>query len=346
MKILLLVLALCGSVSAQCPDIPIVDCLALPNGTVLVEWEPTPGIVHGTFMVRRSGVTVAIVPESTTFFVDAPPVGAYTYTVWSGCGGGGASCGGHNGLIGQIRISNVQAQPGADATVTVSLAHNATQGFNGLTTGFSHDPDLLTPVSVEALPAVLGVNGGQGPEFLELYPLVGVGAAGVHGVAVFFTGSLLGPDSMIPPGGSIPLFDITYEVNAGASDGDTSIVKVDPLVGANPIGFAYVVSAVVFDEPLNQPLPGTVLVREQVSFIPGDVNGNGAIELMDPIGALQWMFMSLSVTCPMAIDANEDGLTMVDDVIYMLMYLFTSGPGMGGVCRTTAYHNCTNGVCP
>lgn len=333
-------------VAAQCPDVPLVECTSLPNGEVLVEWLPYPGVDYVSYDVRRSGVVIATVPVEQTSFIDSPPTGAYTYTVWSGCGGGGDSCGGHAGITGQIHISSESADPGSTVTVQVLLDHDAAQGFNGLTTGFSHNPTILEPISVEAGPEVLDVNGGLGPEFLELYHDVPVGIQGDSGVIVFFTGSLLGPDSMIAPGTNIVLFEITYAVNPNAPIGAESVIEVEPMIGANPVGFAYVVSAVVMAEPIDPPLPGVVVVGEASAFRPGDMDSSGAVGLADAIAMLQFLFVGMAVPCERTVDANLDDQRTLTDPIFVLQYAFASGPAPYSRCMVSPTVDCAIGTCP
>lgn len=346
MGILAVSLLFGGVASAQCPDVPLVECSSLPNGDVLIEWVPYPGVDYVSYDVRRSGVVVATLPVTQTSYIDSPPTGAYTYTIWSGCGGGGDSCGGHSGISGQIHISSESANPGETVTVQVLLDHDAAQGFNGLTTGFSHNPSILIPISIEAGPAVLGVNGGQGPEFLELYPNVPVGMEGDSGVVVFFTGSLLGPSSMIAPGVDIVLFEITYEVSASAPVGSASAIEVEPMVGANPVGFAYVVSAVVMSEPISEPLSGVVVVGNANPFQPGDMNASGVVGLEDAISMLQFLFMGASVPCERAVDANMDGEKTLTDPIFVLQYAFAGGPNPYMGCVVAPEVECGLGMCP
>ncbi|HAK97441.1 MAG TPA: hypothetical protein DCM87_21250, partial [Planctomycetes bacterium] len=58
-------------------------------------------------------------------------------------------------------------------------------------------------------------------------------------------------------------------------------------------------------------------------FRRGDVNGDGAIDIADPIGLLQQLFAGRPMNrCEDALDANDDGAVNVADPICILAYLF------------------------
>jgi hypothetical protein len=79
------------------------------------------------------------------------------------------------------------------------------------------------------------------------------------------------------------------------------------------------------------PEPGTPASAE---FRRGDVNGDGLLDIADPVNDLGCLFACFP-TCPDANDANDDGLWDIADPIYTLGYLFLFGappPSPGLVC--------------
>ncbi|MFN0058671.1 MAG: Kazal-type serine protease inhibitor domain-containing protein [Planctomycetota bacterium] len=60
-------------------------------------------------------------------------------------------------------------------------------------------------------------------------------------------------------------------------------------------------------------------------FIRGDNNGDGVVNIADPVGILDYLFVSGITSCLDATDANDDGLSNVADPIFLLTFLFSMG---------------------
>ncbi|MCI0651135.1 MAG: hypothetical protein L0Z55_04560 [Planctomycetes bacterium] len=61
------------------------------------------------------------------------------------------------------------------------------------------------------------------------------------------------------------------------------------------------------------------------SYRRGDVNGDDALNLADPIIILGYLYANGAQICPDAGDANDDGAVALDDVLSLLVYLFQDG---------------------
>ncbi len=59
-------------------------------------------------------------------------------------------------------------------------------------------------------------------------------------------------------------------------------------------------------------------------FIRSDANGDGTLNLADPISILLYIVGEQELTCHDAADANDDGSINVVDAVYLLGYLFGS----------------------
>ena len=71
---------------------------------------------------------------------------------------------------------------------------------------------------------------------------------------------------------------------------------------------------------------GTVVIRGR-SFLRADVNGDGAVDVSDPVGALQALFQGgPPPSCADAADSNDDGLVDISDPVHTLAYQFLGGP--------------------
>lgn len=62
------------------------------------------------------------------------------------------------------------------------------------------------------------------------------------------------------------------------------------------------------------------------SFLRGEANGDGQIDIADAVSILFVLFAGMSTDCKDAIDTNDDGAMNVTDAIRLLQYLFTRGP--------------------
>ena len=68
-------------------------------------------------------------------------------------------------------------------------------------------------------------------------------------------------------------------------------------------------------------------LRADTSFIRGDINDDGAVQISDVITLLDYLFGSdaPALRCADAADGNDDGAIQISDAIYLLAYLFTPG---------------------
>ncbi len=76
-----------------------------------------------------------------------------------------------------------------------------------------------------------------------------------------------------------------------------------------------------------EPVPATCCTAECLApFSRGDSNGDGMVNIADPIASLE-LFIGVDnvVDCDDALDANDDGGVDVADPVYVLSYLFSGG---------------------
>ncbi|MCA8958948.1 MAG: hypothetical protein KDC38_00485 [Planctomycetes bacterium] len=76
---------------------------------------------------------------------------------------------------------------------------------------------------------------------------------------------------------------------------------------------------------LSDPLSCQIEVFDQPSFIRGDSNADGNIDIADPIYNLGYLFQSGPSQCLDAQDVNDDGNVDIADPIFNLSFLFQSG---------------------
>lgn len=70
----------------------------------------------------------------------------------------------------------------------------------------------------------------------------------------------------------------------------------------------------------------SVTVASPPQFIRADSNGDGTLDISDPVLHLQWQFVGSAVDCLEALDSDGDGTAGLADVIYSLSAVFGSGP--------------------
>lgn len=63
----------------------------------------------------------------------------------------------------------------------------------------------------------------------------------------------------------------------------------------------------------------------ETTFVRGDANGDGGVDVSDAVSLLEHLFVFGSIPCRDAGDANDDGSLDISDAIYVLSYLFGGG---------------------
>jgi hypothetical protein len=153
---------------------------------------------------------------------------------------------------------------------------------------------------------------------------------------------------VIPDGGATLTYCSAYE--GGSVPGlDQAVLRIAAIVDgplAPPVGepdwetrtvdvsaFTGQVAQLIFrfesgDDAFNDTLGWQVdsISFEEGGFVRGDDNGDGAINIADPIYSLSYLFQSGPSMCLNAQDTNADGANNIADAIYGLNYLFVMGP--------------------
>ncbi len=92
-----------------------------------------------------------------------------------------------------------------------------------------------------------------------------------------------------------------------------------------------VLTCVVFAGLVLMPASDAGVLIDETFYRRGDVNGDGGINLSDPIALQNYLFMgSYTPPCVEVCDANYDGSVNMTDSIYLLNYLFSGGPSPDG----------------
>ncbi len=162
-------------------------------------------------------------------------------------------------------------------------------------------------------------------------PIPGVGFLSIS--AQFdFTTPLLGQS--LAPGDAHSLIRIDFNIanNIGLVGQTTSINFTDGIVPANPGGAPLPPATNVVITTIGGGIPpilenGPVQIVDDPSFLRGDVNRDGLMNLADAIALLGFLFSGgTAPTCGDAADFNDDGSGDISDAIFCLSYLFSNGP--------------------
>ena len=68
-------------------------------------------------------------------------------------------------------------------------------------------------------------------------------------------------------------------------------------------------------------------IESRPSFLRGDCNGDGKVDIADAVCILDWLFAGGdALGCVAATNTNGDGAANIADTTYLLNHLFSGGP--------------------
>ncbi len=245
-----------------------------------------------------------------------PPVSGYTFAAASGSFSYPASSG-----ITSFGVALTIAEDAGNAGYP-----NLTQGFSF---GVGHDSAVLSPASIDTGPALTGLLGGGGPQFLEL----GIYADGVTAGCVY---DFLGVETVQFASAS-EVLSVNYSTLpgtlAGATASTNTVLTWSDSIGAPPVANVIVVSGSssvpAFEDGVVTLVPGGG------GFQRMDCNTDGGTDIGDAITALAALFSGGVILCADACDVNDDGNLDIADPISALAVLFSGAsdpPAPYGVC--------------
>jgi hypothetical protein len=86
-----------------------------------------------------------------------------------------------------------------------------------------------------------------------------------------------------------------------------------------------VVSLVAGEARLSLPEPFVYEPELGVQFVRGDSNGDGKLDISDPVATLGYLFLGGGMNCADAADFNDDGDLVLSDAVALLDFLFRAG---------------------
>ncbi|MCA8960295.1 MAG: IPT/TIG domain-containing protein [Planctomycetes bacterium] len=117
---------------------------------------------------------------------------------------------------------------------------------------------------------------------------------------------------------------LVFDVSPTAPVGEFLPVDFVGGVGDPPVDIVFSLEGGMSATP--SLFQGLVSVIEGTTFIRGDGNGDGLVDIADPVANLAYQFSLGPAACLDALDTNDDGTINVADPIYNLAFLFSAGP--------------------
>jgi hypothetical protein len=108
---------------------------------------------------------------------------------------------------------------------------------------------------------------------------------------------------------------------------DTMTVCIDTVLWLTPLTFTRHDAVVYYPRHYSPFICTTVKLQ---TFIRGDANGNGEVHIEDIVYLINYLFLGGSAPRPLeAGDANCDEVVDIGDLVYLINYLFLGGPPPG-----------------
>ncbi|MCZ6792002.1 MAG: hypothetical protein O7J95_00140, partial [Planctomycetota bacterium] len=181
-----------------------------------------------------------------------------------------------------------------------------------------HEPADLELVSVSIDGAIEGLLEDDGFALLEL-----TRGAGNSGFVVRVELSQSAP--LVLPALEQTLVVAEYEIvnfSRPGSEYQTTIRFAETLRGSSGLVSNELIPTGILE--LGAPL--VVSVDVQPPLVRGDANGDGGLDIGDPIATLGFLFLGRSIRCLEGANSNSDRRVDVSDVVYSLSHLFLGGP--------------------
>ncbi len=235
-------------------------------------------------------------------------------------------------LNAEYGLSDGSGSPGGSVDVTFAIKADA--GVQGYSASIDFDEEVL---DAQAIREIWKQPDGK-PFGFSSYEINndnntpgndGVDEGFLIGVAVF---SFV-DDVTLPAGVASEVLQLQFDVRP---DAEAQATELRFLEGAQGLGEP-VLNAITANGRLEYTqhsassfifINGRInIVPDILTFVRGDSNGDGAVDLSDAQTTLSFLFLgSESVSCFDAADANDDGGLNISDPVATLQYLFLGGP--------------------
>lgn len=249
----------------------------------------------------------------------------------------------------EFRFDNVDGLGTGMTCLAIKTTDGAPRDILGFTASVENDPVLLTPSGVVPGPDLEAATAPGGPDFfaVQLFP------NGVT-IAAIFDFLLAG---VVPVSDYSEMATLNYDFTgalAGTTQETTTFLFLgllgDPLVFPEVLDDAGVPVPVL--EDVLPPNSGAITFVAEDLFFRGDLDGDEAMTLNDPVLGLRNLFEGLPIGCEEACDADDSGSINLVDPVAMLRHQFAGDPplpdpfGACGVDPTADDLTCQVRSCP
>jgi len=127
----------------------------------------------------------------------------------------------------------------------------------------------------------------------------------------------------------IPATGLDLVIAKGVADvreetlADETRIAFEDGLGAPPISNVFVIDS---QSIRPRTMDGILTIRHALLFVRGDANGDGRVNIADPVMIVFRVFRGTPLWCEDAADTDDDGRLRVNDPVYLLQYLFLHGP--------------------
>ncbi len=322
-------LAASCSVGVAPQAVTSLQCLQ-SGGSVVISWQEELGIE--AIEIRRAGSLIATVAGGTQFFIDTGAAGGvYLYSI--------------RALVGSLSsidaICEVIVPPGNVTSLNCQSPAPETAFMSWIA------PAGATAVRIERDGAMLVELPASETSFVENPAPTGVQIYFfiplVAGVAGSITTCAVDVQQQIPApvagftasstAGDAPLTVNFVDTSTGAIDtwlwdfgNGTTTLEQNPSHTFSDLGSFDVTLTVAGSGGADTSTLTIVVTAPTVPFVRGDGNGDGLLDISDPVQTLEYIFGSAQASCLAAIDFDDGGELDIADAIAQLSYVFGTGP--------------------
>lgn len=301
-----------GLIETEHPLGPSVENFACSMTPELVTLSWTNPVLFDEIHLYRGTILIATLPGSATGYDEPPQIGDHIYWLHPQTGGTVARPVTCKASPDDNRYW-IEDAPIASTPTRISIRLDTADQLTAFTYALCHDPNVLELLEVEE---------GTIAQFTQPSPF---GILPFHQVLLYPDGFTVGSVLFGPGGTYIPVtVDLNPDVatyRAIAPPGTVTELEFCTL-GSPPV------PTEVYPRATGDPTPAEIdnpAITVVLAFRRGDDNGDGVIDLADPISTLGYLFYGGPESCRDAQDANDDGAVDLADPIYGLMYQFYGG---------------------
>ncbi|MGE4618529.1 MAG: S8 family serine peptidase [Planctomycetota bacterium] len=299
------------------------------GGSVILTWSEEPGL--DGLEIRREGVPLASVSPGNGFFLDTNPIGGlndYSVRAFSGTLSSADSlC---QVLVPPGSVTDLICQNSAPGTVFMSWsppAGSETVRIEREGIVVAEVPAITTSFVEELVPAgiqiysffstVAGVDGTASSCAVDVQQQVPAP------VASFIASTTFGSTPL-----TVGFVDTSTGIISTAlwqfGDG-TSSSQANPSHVFDQVGTFIVELTVTGPGGVDSSSVSIEVTAASAPFVRGDGNGDGVIDISDPVQTLDYIFGAGQVSCLAAVDFDDGGVLDIADAIAQLSYIFSNG---------------------